>query len=114
MCHSTKAVAADGIDQDPLLLQRGNDCRGGKAVTDHIENHDIRIDIVRVDSDRRNLVQPSCQLLSVVVVHFQSSDMVFEGIDAGSGEDAGLPHRATIHSAQPFGFIEECQVIHHQ
>ena len=114
MCDGAKAVTPNGINQNSLLLQRGNDCRGREAVTDHIEDDDIGFYIVWVDPDRGNLLECSCQLLGMVVVRFQPPDMVLEGIDAGGCEDAGLPHRAAIHATQPFGLIEKSQIIHHQ
>ena len=110
----SKAGAADGIDQDSRLLQGGDDRRWTQAVADHIEDDNVRIDILRIDPDRRDLLQLSRQALGVVMVHFQSSDMVFERIDAGCGEDAGLPHRTAIHTAQPLSLIEEGQIIHHE
>lgn len=110
----SKAGAADSIDQDPRLLQGGDDRRGTEVVADHIENNDVRVDILRTDPDRRDLLQLSRQALGVVMVHFQSSNMVFERIDAGGGEDAGLPHRTAIHTAQPLSLIEEDQIIHHE
>ena len=69
MGDGTKAVPADGIDQDAGLLQASDDCGWTQPVVDHIEDHDIRIDILRVDSYRRDLLQSPRQLLGMVVIH---------------------------------------------
>ena len=56
MGDGTKAGAADCIDQDPLLLQGGDDRRWTEVVADHIEDDDVRVDILRTDPDRRDLL----------------------------------------------------------
>jgi len=114
MGDGTKTIAADDIDQHPLLFQRGDDRRGTQAVADHLEDDDICIDILRANFDCRNVLQLSRQPLGMVVVHSQSLDMVLKRIDTGGGEDAGLPHCAAIHAPQPLGLLEQGEIIHQQ
>ena len=61
MSDGTKTGAADRIDQDPLLLQRGDDRRRSQTVADDVEDDDVRVDILRVDLDCRNLLEPILQ-----------------------------------------------------
>src|SRR5215510_5700567 len=105
MGDGTKTVAADGIDQNPLLLQGGDDRRWSHAVADDLEDDNIRVDILSVNLDRRNLLELSSQSFRVVMVYFQSTEMVFQCVDACGGEDAGLPHGTAIHPPQPFSLI---------
>ena len=70
MGDGTKAGSADGIDQEPLLFQGGDNRRGGQPVVDHIEDDDIRVDILRADLNCRNPLQLSRQPLGMVVIYF--------------------------------------------
>ena len=70
MRDGTKTIAADGIDQEPFLLQRGDDCRGTQAVADHLEDDDVRIDVLGIELDRLNLLQLPRQPLGMVMVRF--------------------------------------------
>jgi len=70
MGDGTKAGSADGIDQEPLLIQGGDNLCGSQPVADHIEDDDIRVDILRTDFDCRNPLQLSRQPLGMVMIYF--------------------------------------------
>ena len=80
-------------------------------MSDNIEDDDVALDMLWIDRDCWNLLKFSGQALRIIVVVLQSSDMVIERIDAGRGEDAGLPHGAAVHAAKPSGFIDQCGIV---
>ena len=109
-----KLVPPIALIKTPACFKAADNRRWTEGMADHIEDDDVRVDILRIDPDRRDLLQPSRQTLGVVMVLFQSSNIVFQRIDAGGGEDSGLPHRTAIHTAQPLSLVEEDQIIHHE
>ena len=70
MRDGAKTVPADGIDQEPFLLQGRDDRRWSQTVTDHLEDDDVRIDVLGAELDRLNLLQLSRQPLGMVMVRF--------------------------------------------
>lgn len=80
-------------------------------MSDNIEDDDVALDMLWIDRDCWNLLKFSGQALRIIVVVLQSSDMVIERIDAGRGEDAGLPHGAAVHAAKPSRFVDQRGII---
>jgi len=80
-------------------------------VTNHIEDDDICVDVLRIDRNRRNQLQLSGEPFGIGVILFEPIDMVFESINAGGCQDAGLPHRATVHAAKASRLFDPSQII---
>ena len=71
VCDGPEAGDADRIDQHAFLLQCADDGRCGEPVADHIEDHNVRVDVLGVDRDRRNLLQLAGETLGILVVVFR-------------------------------------------
>src|SRR6185503_5624175 len=71
--------AANGVDQDPFLFQRSDDRGRRKPTADHVEHHNVAVDVLRVDRDSWKLLQLSGEPLGIVVVILETADMVLQG-----------------------------------
>lgn len=111
MCYGSETGAADRIDEHTFLFQGCNKRGGREARIADIENHDVGINMLRVDLDPRNLLELSGQTFGVVVVLLQSPDIVLEGIDSCSSQNPGLSHRSPVHPAEAFGFVDQFKVV---
>ena len=100
MSDGAIALSTNRIDEHALFFQGGDEFGGGSPVVHHVKDDDVRLDVLWRNLDRRNLLEQSRQLLGMVVIVFQSCDMMLEGVDAGGGEDAGLAHGASVHPAE--------------
>src|SRR6185312_1986961 len=60
----------------------------------NVEDHDVRLHGARFELDPGNAGQLLRQLPGPLVILGQPIDVVLQGIDAGGGNDPGLPHGA--------------------
>ena len=99
--------AADRVDQDAFLFQRGDDFGRRAAIADDVEDHDIGFDVLRSDADGRNVLEKAGQLFGVRMIFRQTRDVVLQRVDAGGGQHAGLAHGAAVHAAKAPRTLDE-------
>ena len=100
MCHRSKQMIADGIQQDPGFPERLQKFLRRTVASHDLEHDNIRLDAVGVHVHRRNLLQLQCETSGIVVVFLKPGDVVLQGIDARGSENTRLPHASTEHFSQ--------------
>ena len=70
----------------------------------NVEDHDVRLHRARIELDPGNAGELQGQLPGPLMILGQPVDVMLQGIDAGGGNDPGLPHgapEALLDSARP-------------
>ena len=69
--------------------------------------------MIDIHRDRRNLIEQLSKAAGIVVVFLQAGNIALKGVDAGSGENAGLPHAPSVHPSGPTELLDDRPVIRH-
>ena len=107
MRYGADACGAGGEHQQTLLLEFfGEPIGGAPGRIDAEENH-VRVNLVGEEPDIFDVFNALGQAACVGVVLGEAFDVMFEGVEGGRGQDAGLPHSAAQDLAVPQGLGDQ-------
>jgi hypothetical protein len=103
--HRAHAPLGGGPEQHTLRARAVADGRG-RAVRE-IDHHDVGLRAQEVDRDVLRARDRLGEQTRVRVIVGDPESMVIDRIQPRGGDDAGLPHAAAVHLAQPVAALDE-------
>lgn len=105
VCDGAESIGAGGQHADSGMIEGGGEFGG--VYTGDIDHEDIGFYRGGVDLYAWDGGESGGELFGVEVILGEPVVVVFEGVEGGGGEDAGLAHCAAEHFAESAGPVDE-------
>ena len=95
-----------GVHQDAFVAEAGAERGGGAEFGIDFEDHDVRVDDLRIEFQAGRGADGVGEDAGVGVIFGQAVDVVLERVERAGGDDAGLAHAAAECFAMAAGLAD--------
>src|SRR5437868_7394225 len=95
MRHGADHLRSDVVHENAFNFEAGYELGGSAEARINLENNDVGFDLGGAQFEQRARADGFDKDLDVGVVVGEAVDVVFQGVQSGGGDDAGLTHAAS-------------------